>query len=243
MMECSKASVLIDAYLDRELDAATEFELEKHIQGCHSCQTKVTGRKALSAALQNGLPFYQPSKRIESAWQKALMRERKTSARFLPVAAIAAAILLSLALLTYRISVSGKEQLATEFTAMHTRAMISGHTTDVLSSDRHNVKPWFAGKIDFAPDVPDLRNESIGLVGGRIDYSSEGNTAVLIYEKRKHTISVFVLPGEESAPLRTFIRRGYSACVWTSGGMTKWAVSDLNEAELTEFCRLMQSKE
>ena len=127
----------------------------------------------------------------------------------------------------------------------HVRSLMPGHLTDVASNDQHNVKPWFNGRLDYSPPVYDLSAAGFPLVGGRVDYVGNRTVAVLVYQRRQHLISVYVWPsaadidgGAEHTPVQT--RQGYHMLSWTSGGMTRWAISDLNEVELAELARLEQ---
>lgn len=129
--------------------------------------------------------------------------------------------------------------------ASHVRSLMPGHLTDVASTNRHNVKPWFNGRLDYSPPVYDLSDAGFPLVGGRVDYVGNRAVAVLVYQRRQHLISVYVWPsaadsggGAEHTPVQT--RQGYHMLSWTSGGMTRWAISDLNEQELAELARLEQ---
>ncbi len=113
---------------------------------------------------------------------------------------------------------------------------------DVASTDQHTVKPWFDGKLDFAPPVNNLALHGFPLVGGRLDYLGERPVAALVYQRDKHSINLFVWPAvSESAPdEKSFVERGYNVLRWTGAGMNFWAVSDLNRLELEEFKRLLQ---
>ncbi|WP_322009175.1 anti-sigma factor family protein [Paraburkholderia sp. J12] len=118
-----------------------------------------------------------------------------------------------------------------EIVASHVRAQISGRDIDVISTDRHTVKPWFNGKIDYAPPVEDLASAGYALVGGRLDYVGRERVAVLVYRYRKHVIDLYVFPAgdgqsgaDTQAPPRT--SDGYAVARWQAAGMTWWAVSD-----------------
>jgi anti-sigma factor RsiW len=140
------------------------------------------------------------------------------------------------------------DAIAHDVLASHVRSLMPGHLTDVASSNRHNVKPWFNGRLDYSPPVYDLSDAGFPLVGGRVDYVGNRAVAVLVYQRRQHLISVYVWPSAWDAngapraakgtPETT--QQGYHMLSWTSGGMTRWAISDLNEDELRELARLEQ---
>jgi anti-sigma factor RsiW len=133
--------------------------------------------------------------------------------------------------------------LTQELVAGHVRSqMLPSHQFDVASSDAHTVKPWFEGKLDFSPPVKDLAGQGFPLVGGRLDYLHNRAVAALVYQRRKHSINLFIWPsplGDEASPKKA-TRQGFHLIQWTRSGMTFWAVSDLNERELQEFVRLIQ---
>ncbi|QNB11515.1 anti-sigma factor family protein [Paraburkholderia tropica] len=117
-----------------------------------------------------------------------------------------------------------------ELVASHVRAQISGRDLDVISTDRHTVKPWFNGRIDYAPPVEDLAAQGFPLVGGRLDYVGRERVAVLVYRFRKHVIDVYVFPPGVSGPQADAAAPprddGYALAHWQAGGMTWWAVTD-----------------
>jgi anti-sigma factor RsiW len=142
--------------------------------------------------------------------------------------------------------ISDQDRLADEAISSHVRSLMAGHLTDVLSSNQHTVKPWFNGKIDFAPTVKDLATDGFPLVGGRLDYLDNQTVAALVYKRNAqtnnsldHTINVFVRPAKhiESGLIQT---RGYNVINEDVNGLQYSIVSDLNSKELTDFARLLQ---
>ena len=123
--------------------------------------------------------------------------------------------------------------------ASHVRAMMTGHTTDVVSTDRHTVKPWFNGRLDFSPPVDDLAPQGFPLVGGRVDYLDSRPVAALVYQRRKHVIDLYIWPEKSGDTNRDQALNGFNVIQWSSGGMSFAAVSDLNKAELDQFRKLL----
>jgi anti-sigma factor RsiW len=125
----------------------------------------------------------------------------------------------------------------------HVRSLMANHLFDVQSTDLHTVKPWFLGQLDFSPPVVDLAANGFPLVGGRLDYVGGRPVAALVYQRQKHTINVFVFPagGDPSTGDRVLTVRGFNLRQWIHNGMSFWAVSDLNSAELGELTSALQA--
>jgi len=128
-------------------------------------------------------------------------------------------------------------QTVDELVASHVRAGLSARDIDVISTDRHTVKPWFNGRLDYAPPVEDLSASGFPLAGGRLDYVGRRRVAVLVYRYRQHVIDVYVRPageGREAAPYAT-VSQGYALDRWDAAGMTWWAVTDAEPSALAAF--------
>lgn len=126
--------------------------------------------------------------------------------------------------------------------SLHVRALGPGPLFQVASSDRHTVKPWFQGKLDYAPEVLDLSEAGFVLLGGRIDRLHGHDTAVMAYQLHKHIISAYVIPSDQVQPLAQLQQRGFNTVHWSDGVMQVWAVTDADASELTRFAAAWQSQ-
>jgi len=137
---------------------------------------------------------------------------------------------------------SANERLMERVVVAHIRSLQADHLRDVASSDKHTVKPWFRGLVDFSPQVPDLSPQDYPLTGGRLDYLADRPVVALVYSRRSHVINVFIWPAvnDEEKAARAFSRQGFHIRHWQRSGMTYWTISDLNDQELDEFVRLFQ---
>jgi anti-sigma factor RsiW len=244
---------LLHAYVDGELDLAHVLEVEQHLHGCPACARACDEVRELRAALRNSLRRFQPPESLANRVRAALRQQdqgRRPAVRHWRLAALAASVVvlvLGMASLAYIWSgPSARNRLVQEVIDSHIRAQLAGHLLDVASSDRHTVKPWFQGKLDFAPTVRDLSDEGFSLVGGRLDYVNGRPVAALVYRRRQHVINLLCWPAqawEADRRTRSETRQGYHLVSWRRQGMNWWAVSDLNAGELAEFARLVQGRE
>jgi anti-sigma factor RsiW len=135
-------------------------------------------------------------------------------------------------------AVNTRQDITRDVLAAHVRSLLQDNVVQVASSNTHNVKPWFAGRLEFTPVVKDLSAEGYQLAGGRLDYIGGRRVAALVYKKRLHQVSVFIWPSNEAA-LKLDTADGYNVASWSRGGMAFWAISDLNAGELRELPSLL----
>jgi anti-sigma factor RsiW len=256
-MNCDDSRIYLPAYLDDELDVAESLRVQKHLTECGECRHAQDEQLALRSALRDPGQYAHPSveftNRIEAAVRRASQQEERSQGswfesfwlgafRWVPAATALLIVTVGAFLVMNSLRSSHQELIASAVLAGHIRSLQPGHLIDVPSSDRHTVKPWFQGKLDFSPPVPDLSELGWTLVGGRLDYVDGRPVAVLVYQRRMHNINVFLWPNHASADdaIREEHEQGYQILHWNGAETTYWVVSDLNNAELMELARALR---
>ena len=256
---CTEMQLLIQADVDGELTPAEAARVATHLTTCAACAElqlqllALTGRfrreapykpasDALRAAVLGRLAATAPAalpQDQEAPWLlrlRALIRPRlRMTAPFGAGFALAAGLILATGL-------PSRDDLAGTLVAGHIRALQPGHLLDVVSTDQHTVKPWFDGRLDFAPPVKDMKAAGFPLAGGRLDYVANRPVAALVYQRRQHVIDLFVWPENGAGGINPDMtdRNGYNLLRWNRNGMAFWAVSDISPQELAEFVRAWQ---
>jgi anti-sigma factor (TIGR02949 family) len=237
----------LHAYFDGELDAVSAAAFETHLQSCSECQTALATEEALRASISRA-----------NLYQRAPLELRRSVASQLPGPPVVAAQLVSaswrwlalaasflfLATLSWQFlqrfnaSAQRPTMVAAALDA-HLRSLQQGHLADVESTDQHTVKPWFDGKVDFAPPVRGFASDGFPLLGGRLDVLDRKTVAALVYGRRKHIINVFVsrANSEDTTPVSGF-SQGYNWLAWQNAGFNFCAVSDVNAADLEQLKEL-----
>jgi anti-sigma factor RsiW len=254
-MRCEDAQPLLHGYIDGELDLVRSLEIEQHVKDCPACAQAYENHLALRSAITGSSLYFEAPPGLQKRVRAAVRRESRTETKepafswrwlviggSLAAAAVAIVLLLNLA---PGLSRPATDALVTqEVIASHVRSLMVNHLTDVASSDQHTVKPWFAGKLDFSPQVKDFADQGFPLVGGRLDYVGNRSVAALVYQHGKHAINVFIWPspGTPDAAETMTTQNGYNVIHWSKSGMTYWVVSDLNDRELRIFTSLVQGQ-
>jgi anti-sigma factor RsiW len=243
---CEQAQELIHPYIDGELDLVNNLEIEGHFGECEACRSEHQAHLNVRALVQGDAPTFPAPQLLKKRIAKQINRTPRlpsTSRRWLAAAAVV--ILMLSGVLLWMISARSQSHsdnlLAQEVVSSHIRSMMLSHLVDVPSSDQHTVKPWFNGKLDFAPEVKDFADQGFPLVGGRLDYVDNRTVAALVYQRRKHFINLFIWPASAARDrsAQQFSNHGYNVIHWTQSDATYWAVSDVNSADLREFATLV----
>lgn len=259
---CAEMRLLIQADVDGELTPAEAARVGAHLEKCSGCAEVQLELLALSGHLRREVPYHAASEALRATvrarvtalatpeaqevgrvlairpswWQRLPRLQRGPVAPFSIGFVLAACLALVLAL-----PLGG--DLPDTVIGGHIRALQPGHMMDVASTDQHTVKPWFEGRLDFAPPVKDLKAAGFALAGGRLDYLAGRPVAALVYQRRQHLVDLFVWPdgGHLDRGPAEGSRNGYNFLRWSRDGMAFWAVSDLNAQELADFVRLWQA--
>jgi anti-sigma factor RsiW len=247
-MNCTECRSLLEAHSDGELDLVRHVEVEAHLKACPECSRILDGLAVRKAKIRGSLPRYTAPAELKDRIRASLRTEAPEGERGVaipfPVArrrwSVVGLAASGAALLFAGYSWGGyrahRDAVMDEVFAEHVRSLQAGHLTDVISTDRHTVKPWFAGKVDFSPPVVDLSDIGFPLAGGRLDEIDGRAAAALVFHRRLHAINVFVWPANGAPPVpRRAARNGYSALGWTEGGLDFLAVSEIPESDLEQF--------
>lgn len=241
-MNCSRD--LIEAYIDQELDAARQAEVEQHVATCSDCSETCAILRKQKAGVKLAAPYYNAPGGLQQAIRNELRGLGTEDIKPISTArwrwfATAASFLLavSVAWNVVQWRQTGLENnVAENVLSDHLRSLLGTHLIDVTSSDQHTVKPWFAGQLDFSPDVRDLGAQGFALAGGRLEYLAGRRVAALVYRRRQHVINLFIWPGKSASGREGRISvSGYNLVHWTTGPMTYWAVSDVSAEDLETF--------
>jgi len=250
-MTCREAEPLLHARLDNELDMAGSASIDLHLADCRVCAAQYAALHSLHEEIAASDLSYAPGAALERRLAGEFLQEKKASPQFWSGGWLSAAVLAAAAmgLIALLISIpalrtgGGADAIAAEILDSHLRALQAVHQVDVPSSDQHTVKPWFQGKTDFSPPVPDLSKDDFVLVGGRLEVIRQQPAAAIVYRRRQHVIDLYVSPspGPDSR-IELHDLGGYHLLQWTQNNMSYWAVSDVDAADLRTFADLIRGK-
>jgi anti-sigma factor RsiW len=238
-------ALLVHAYLDGELDPAHSLEIERQLAAVPTLAAERDRIEALRRLIGERLPREAPppglARRVEAAVGIRGMRRASShpSWRALAASVVLAALVGGGA--TWFVLRPGPDATAEMVVASHMRALMAPQPTDVSSSDRHAVKPWFNGRIPEAPRVVDLTDDGFPLVGGRIDVIGRVPVPTLVYRHRQHLISLSAVPAGRNAIVAPRAIAGYNILSWIDNGIAYWAISDLAATDLDKFAQAFRA--
>ena len=254
-MPCAE-SLRVQAYFDGELDAISAAEVERHCETCAECRELLRDLELLRTALRQDLTYAATPPALRDRILRALDQESAApGVRAVPQRAAdwrsrpfwkgafsaigAAAIAASLAFFLLAPPLS--DPLLDDLVGAHVRSLMPDHLIDVASTDKHTVKPWFAGHTDVSPVVADFADQGYRLIGGRADYLDHQRAAVVVYQHGPHVINVFAWAAARPGRPRTVTRNGYHLSFWSAGNLEYCAVSDTGWDELDGLVRLLRT--
>ena len=252
-MKCSESLKLIGVYVDHELDIRSAMDFENHTDQCEKCGQALEQAKALTQALKSDQLYHRAPDSLRTSISMMMAdqtitkrTEEETSNRNkvsmswwsfgLSLASVAA---LSLTFSLQLAKPSAGMLISQEVMSSHVRSLMEGHLADVVSTDQHTVKPWFAGRLNYSPPVEDFSSQGYPLIGGRLEYIGQRPVSALIYKHNKHIINVYVWPAKDMDRTETLSREGFNLIEVNKSGMIFWIVSDLNTKELKNFANML----
>jgi anti-sigma factor RsiW len=247
-MPCAETDTRLHAYFDGEMDVLAAADFERHIEGCSECRSALAELRAMRAALKRELPYARTPSELAGRLSAALDRESaaappraKRSRPFWWGALSGAVAAGAAAVLAFFAVAPGPDVLLGDLVNAHVRSLMPGHLIDVESTDRHTVKPWFAGHADVSPVVLDFADQGYRLVGGRADFFDGQRAAAVVYQHGAHVINVFAWTDERRSLPRDTTRNGYHLAFWRSGNLDYGAISDTGWDELTRLVSLLKN--
>src|ERR1700722_8943660 len=249
-MGCDSWKAELDTYLDGELPEEEMRVFDAHVRGCPSCSADALTRVQVKRAIRVAGKRFTPTADLRKRIQKSIAAppQRSFGLRWTLAAATAVALVVGWLAASYLVSRSGRDQTYSEIADLHVAAMASSSPVDVVSTDRHTVKPWFQGKIPFAFNLPELQNTEFSLLGGRMAYLDQTPGAHLIYDIRKHHISVLVFQ-ERSMKLSASWGENvlspknspFNMETWSQGGLRYFVIGDANATDIDNLAKLFKA--
>src|ERR1700692_2577990 len=253
-MVCQSWKEKLDTYLDGEVPEQEMRPFDAHVRTCPSCAADALTRVQMKRAIQVAGKRFTPSADFRKRMQQRVAIQPKRNLNFgWMLAAAAAVIVVAGALTTTYLETSSGRYLAnrdrvfSEIADLHVETLASSSPVDVVSTDRHTVKPWFQGKIPFAFNLPELQNSGFSLLGGRMTYLDQAPGAHLIYDVRKHHISVFVfqersfsLNSKLASSAASAMKLPFNTETWSQNGLRYFVIGDASEADIDNLAKLFR---
>jgi anti-sigma factor RsiW len=247
-MVCENWTEKLDEFLDGELPANEARALGEHLRGCSSCAAESLSRVQQKRALQAAGKRFTPDPAFRARIQKSISasKPRAWSRFWFPALAGAMALLIVGAIfLNFNSERRSQHRLLGELADLHVATLASANPVDVVSTDRHTVKPWFAGKIPFTFNLPELQDSAFTLLGGKVSYLNQSPGAELIFRVRQHQISVFIFQeraaGEIHAGQAVPSALSFNVRSWSHNGLTYFVIGDASGQDLDKLSELIKA--
>ena len=248
-MTCDDVRSKLDPYVDSELSAEELAGFESHLQSCHGCATAALGRLKMKHMTRAAAACYAPPPEFRLRLERSIRAKTTPTWRVasLPRWAMAcAAVVLLIASAALWKGRTDRERAYNELADLHVATLASANPVDVLSTDRHTVKPWFAGRIPFSFNLPELQNSEFTLIGGRVAYLQRTPGAQLLFGMRQHKLSVFIFKDDAAAsPLalggRGSAKLAFQSESWSEGGLRYFIISDAGAADVHSLRELLKN--
>jgi anti-sigma factor RsiW len=247
-MACETWTNKLDAYLDGELPTDEARPLSEHLRGCAACAAESLSRVQQKRAVQGAAQKFTPNPAFRTRIQKsiAVRRPFRWNRLWIPVVASAMALLILGALaLGINRNRRGEQALMSELADLHVATLASPNPVDVVSSDRHTVKPWFTGKIPFTFNLPELQDSPFVLLGGKVSYLNQSPGVELIVRVRQHQISVFIFQERAVENMRRDdvpqTALSFNLRSWSHNGLRYFVIGDASPQDFDKLSELMKA--
>ena len=253
-VQCAEA-LRVQAYFDGEVDAVSALEVERHAEHCPECRSLLEHLADTRVRMRSELEFPSAPPQLRASLERLLDEEtraamREPAARARPrrrapalwltaFGGAGAALAAAVALLV--VAPWAGNPVLDDLVSAHVRSLMPQHLTDVVSTDRHTVKPWFAGHADASPVVADFTDQGYRLLGGRADYFDHQRVAAVVYQHGAHLINVFAWVAAGRSLPQYATRSGYHIACWKLGNLQYCAISDTGWDELQGLTRLLRA--
>jgi anti-sigma factor RsiW len=254
-LQCAE-SLRVQAYFDGELDALSAADVERHSEACAECRSLLKDLEQVRTALRQDLTYASTPPALRTRIMRALDEEGTAGSPRLDRARLASwrqrpfwkgafsgvgGTALAAGIAFFLLAPSLTNPVLDDLVSAHVRSLMPDHLIDVVSTDKHTVKPWFAGHTDVSPVVADFDGQGYRLIGGRADYFDHQRAAVVVYQHGPHVINVFSWAADQRGLPKNTTRNGYHLAFWKTGNLEYCAVSDTAWGELIGLVRLLQN--
>jgi len=250
-MTCDPWRDKLDAYVDGDASQGEIAGMSEHLRTCPSCAADALSRLQMKRMTQAAAARYSPSPEFRQRMEKSIQKNVRSSTKpvwafgWIPRLAVVAALVLMVASVFWTRH-SAREQALAELLDLHVSTMASANPVDVISTDRHTVKPWFQGKLPFTFNLPELQNSPFKLVGGRVMYFKHTAGAQLLFNLRNHQMSVFILQDQPGVvPFESGVtatrEMAFNSETWSEGGLRYVVIGDASPSDIRELSELLRA--